>query len=221
MPEYQLVAQPGHALIGMKNRYGDFEGDIYIPKNAPSRIAVGRMGLIVSVGEFPEGRNSMVFVDGILRPRPMYLYNDIFKDLLEKYVLCKNATLIFGELYDVRLEFVQSVVPADAMPSEDELGRCRTCKSSGEGNILLGPDGFCPNCGFNVQGIHESEDAINVTEGDIDAIVRNPAEVDHMMRTGGKAVKGTVFSYGGQKHHGGNDMARLHELNEFMKGRKS
>jgi len=212
-------ALPGHAIIGMKNRYADFEENLYIPRNAPSRVAVGRMGMVVSIMGYPEDRNSMVFVKGKLKPRPMYLYNKTFWGLLGRYVLCKNATLMYGELYDVRLENIQSVVPAEAMPSENELGRCRTCKSSGEGNILLGPDGFCPNCGFNQYGQHINEDAIDVSEDDIDHCVRIPGEIDHIMRTGGKAVTGRVISYPGQRNRGGNDLAQVNELNQFMKNR--
>jgi len=218
--EYELQAYPGRAIIAMHNRYGDFEGDVYIPKNAPSKISVGRMGMVVSITMFPEHQDSLVYVKGVLVPRPMWLYNDHYASLFEQYVLCKNARLIYDQLYDVRLEFVQSVVPEDAMPSEDELGRCRQCKSDGEANILLGPDGFCPNCGFNNQGIHESEDAIQVEEADIDFISRIPNEIEHCMRTGGKAVSGRVISYPGQRNRGGNVMANNHELNEFMKNYK-
>jgi len=215
-----IIAREGHAIIHMKPAYGDFEGDMYIPKGAKSRTTIGRMGQVLSVTMFKPGVNSLVFVNGKLKARPQYIHNDCYRGMLEKFVLCRHATLIFGELYDCRLEHIQSIVPEEAIPTEDELGRCRSCKSDGEGNILLDHAGFCPNCGFNRHGLHQAMVEMDITEADIDHLVRNPAEVDHFMNTGGKAVDGTIISYPGQKNRSGNVMADLHELNKFMKGRK-
>jgi hypothetical protein len=216
--EHDIQPLEGHAFVVMKPAFGDYEGDFYIPKGAKSKTTCGRMGCIESITLYREDVNSPVFVNGVLKMRPMYIFNDFYADLYKKFVICRNATLIFGQIYDVRLEHIQGVIPEEAQPSEDELGRCRQCKSSGEANILLGPDGFCPQCGFNKHGIHESADELEVSESDIDFLVRNPAEVDHFMSTGGKALKNTIYSFGGQKHRGGNNVAALHELNKIMRG---
>lgn len=217
--EYDIQARPGQALVAMKPSYGDFDELVYIPKGSKSRTPAGRMGQVISVTMFPEGEDSSVFVNGVLTPRPMYVYNDYYRQMLEKFVLCRFPTLVFGLIYMVRLEHIQAIVPEEVMPSEEELGRCKHCRTSGEGNILLGQDGFCPNCGFNKYDVHQSMAELDISEEDIDHLVRNPAEVDHVMRTGCKAVTGKIYSFGGQKHRGGNVMAELHELNWFMKER--
>jgi hypothetical protein len=217
--EYDVQARPGQALVAMKPSYGDFDEVIYIPKGSKSRTPAGRMGQVISITMYPEGVNSLAFVKGVLKPMPMYVFNDYSRKMLEKFVLCRFPTHLFGLIYMVRLEHIQAIVPDEMMPSEEELGRCKYCKTEGEGNVLLGHDGFCPNCGFNKHDVHQSMAELDITEDDIDHLVRNPAEVDHFMRTGGKAVTGKVYSFAGQKNRGGNVMAELHELNRFMKER--
>lgn len=216
-----LIAYPGHAILGMKNQYGDFEGDIFIPRNARSLASEGRLGQVLSLTQYMEGEESLVFVKGILRARKAYLKNAMFADLLGKFVVCRNARLIYGELYDVRLEFIGSVVPEDALPGEDDLGRCKRCPSTGEANILLGPDGYCPNCGFNKYDEHKSEEAITVDEWEVDEYVRNPAEVRHFMRTGGKRINSRMMSFPGQKKMDFSEGVSVDdELDWFMEAQK-
>jgi len=215
------MAMPGHALIGMKTMYGDWAGDIVIPENAKSADTIGRMGQVGSVTLYPEGELSWVYEAGVEKAVEAWKLNDAYRDLLEKYVVCYNATLIYGQLYDVRLEHIVSIVPQEALPTPDELGRCLRCKSSGAGNVLLGPDGYCPMCGMDLHGNHKALEQFTADEGDIDAFVRLPAEMEHMQRTGGKRISRRVTSFPGAKgKEFSQDVASDDELNDTMRGQR-
>lgn len=218
MPVRQEIGcPPGNALISMKPQYGDLEGSIYIPRNAPSKAPSGRMGRVEQVVPWIEGVKSWIFVQGKLEAHEAWRRNQEYIDMLGKYVICKHAKLLAGEVFVCRFEYIESIVPENAVPPADTLGRCTRCKSKGGGNILLGPDGYCPICGFNLQGKHQTEEAIDITEEMIDHMVRIPMEIDHMMKTGGKAVKGTVISYPGQEKRGSVKVADSSVLNAMMK----
>jgi len=187
---------PGQAFIGMTAQYGDRVTDIVIPKS--SQIVTGRVGQVVAVNPFPENELSWVYANGKKQAVEAWRLNPIYVQYMNEYVVCKHATLLWGELYRVRLENIESIVPEGAKPLPDDLGRCKRCRSSsGNGNILLGPDGYCPNCGQNVYNKHKSMECFKPSEGLIDALVRKPMEVDHFMRTKGKAVSSRVYSFGG------------------------
>lgn len=199
----KLVAYPGFALIGMKPRYGDFDGQICIPNAARSRATTGRIGLVCSVNPYPEGRNSLIFEQGKLVSRPAWRMNEWYTSLLEKHVVCRNATMVWGWLYSVRLEFIESLACEEAEASADEVGRCMRCRSKGEANILLGQDGYCPVCGFNAYDEHIDErDLRAIYENDpalFDNMIRIPAEIQHVLGGGG-ALNGKIISYAGQKN---------------------
>lgn len=210
----QLIACPGYAFIGMKPRYGDFEGQIAIPGTARSKATTGRIGVVCSVNPYPEGRNSLIFESGELVSRPAWRMNDWYTSLLEKYVICRNATHAWGSLYTVRLEFIESEACAEVEPKEDEVERCLRCRSQGEANILLGQDGFCPVCGMNKYGEHIDElDLRSIFANDdnlYDNMIRVPAELQHLLNGGG-AIKGNPTSYAGQKSKKSIKKAQLNE----------
>ena len=231
MAERDLIPMPGRAFVGMRNMFSDFEDGILIPKNAKSMTPMGRFGQVAAITPYPEGRNSWVFEHGHLESRPAWKQNEEYIKLLGEWVVCRNAKMIWGQLYEVRLEFIETIVPEEARPEDDAVGRCKRCRSTGEANILLGPDGFCPVCGFNKYDVHITTVATfvqtpdgaipivvdEVSESEIDQYVRKPAEIEHFLRTGGKAVTGRVYSFPGQKHHGTVDQAVTEELSDFMK----
>lgn len=220
----QLIAYPGHALIGMKPRYGDFEGQIAIPGSARSRQTIARLGQVCSVNPYPEGKDSMVYEKGKLVPKPAWRDNDLYTGLLGQYVLVRNPVRVFGELFTVRLEFIESTAFEDMEPQASDVKRCFQCRSKGEANILLGPDGYCPVCGYNEY--HEHIDEIDLREmfgGDEDLkdhIIRIPLELQHMLNNGG-AMKGNIISYAGQKNRSAVKKADMNELTRrILHGRK-
>lgn len=231
--EQDIFPLPGRAFVGMRPQYADFYGDIIIPKTAIR--AKGRIGKVCSVTLYPVGKNSWVFKSGEIHSVPAYKDNDQYSSLINQWVVCRNATLLWGMLYEVRLEHIMSMVPEEATPQEDDVGRCKRCRSQGEANILLGQDGFCPVCGYNEMDKHISEDCIiaqspwgemqlnvdRLGERDIDDLVRKPAELDHFMKTGGKAISNSIISFPGQKNRGGLNVAGDDELNDVMKRRKT
>lgn len=215
------IACPGHALIGMKMLYGDREGDIIIPRNARSRATIGRMGLVVAVTVYPVDELSWVYDRGVPKAKKAWLNNEMYANLHMKYVACHNATYLYGQLYDVRLEHIDGIVPEEAIPSPSELGRCLTCKSPGAGNVLLGPDGYCPSCGFNLYREHKSLEQFKASESDLDWLVRQPAELNHLRRTGGKRKSTRMISFPGAKgKEFEQDAARDDEMDDIMRGLK-
>lgn len=215
-PNEQIIAYPGHALVGMKPRYGDFDGQIAIPGTARSRKIIGRLGTVCSINPYPKGRNSLIFEQGKLVSRPAYLMNKYYTTLLGKLVLCKNAKLAFGTLYKVRLEDIESTAcEGIEMSDENEVARCFQCHSAGEANILLGPDGYCPVCGLNKYHEHIDSKDIKAMMSNNDKlrdhILRIPTEVEHVLKGGG-ALKGNVISYPGQRNRSGLVKAKLSDV---------
>lgn len=224
MSEEQIKAFPGFALIGMRPQYGDYEGQLIIPGSARSRMAQGRVGQVCSVTPFPEGVNSLIYERGKLVSRPAYLRNDDYTSLVGEYVVCSKATLLWGELYTVRLEFIDSKANESVKVAEEAVKRCIRCRSAGEANILLGSDGFCPSCGMNKHGEHiDDVDMRSIFENDdalYDGIIRCPTEVAHVLG-GGKAISGRVISYPGQQNRGGNSQSFLSEHDLRILGGKN
>lgn len=222
-PDELLIAYPGHALVGMKARYGDFEGQIAIPDSARSKTTVGRLGQVCSVNPYPEYQNNLVFERGKLVARPAWKMNKTYTDLLGKFVICQNASLLWGELYSVRLEFIESIAPEDIEATEAAVQRCYQCKSKGEANILLGADGYCPICGMNKYKEHidavDLRQMLGEDETLRDNILRIPLEIQHVLNDGG-ALKGKVFSFPNQKHHGSPRKANLDALSKKRLGGK-
>jgi len=208
---------PGRAFVGMHPMYSDYEGNVYIPRNAPSVKPSGRIGTVCSVTLYPEGKDSWQFDGGVRKLVPAWKKNKQYKRLLEKHVVCRNARLMWGMLFEVRLENIEAIVPDSFKVKFDPLGRCNRCLApGGSAGILLGPDGFCPQCGFNNQDVHINELCVDidlpdgtplrvrdasrdVSEEDIDFLVRQPAEMDHIMRTHGKRLGSKTISMPGQK----------------------
>lgn len=48
------------------------------------------------------------------------------------------------------------------------IQRCRSCKSKGEGNLLLDNAGFCINCGKNAKGEKRPTDRVKVSDQEFD-----------------------------------------------------
>jgi len=228
-----LLPLPGRAFVGMNPQYADFDGCIAIPLTAQKRTQ-GRIGQVISVTLYPVNKLSIVFKHGKTHSVPAFKDNDQYADLLGEYVVCRNATLVHSMIYEVRLEHIMSIVPEDAIPESEDVPRCKRCRSKGEANIILGGDGYCPVCGFDEADRHISQDCIMVpseygdmqianphlSESDIDAFVRNPAEADHIRRTGGKSIEGKIISYPGQVNRSRLEKTFDHELNEIFKRRK-
>jgi len=200
--EEQIKAYPGFALVGMRAQYGDYDGQIIIPGTARSRAANGRIGQVCSISPFPEGVDSLIYERGKLVARPAWLRNDLYKSLVGEYVVCSKATLLWGALYSVRLEFIDSKATEDVKVAEEAVKRCVRCRSAGEANILLGSDGFCPSCGMNKHHEHIDDVDMRSIYGDdealYDGIIRCPAEVAHVLGGGG-AIGNKVISFPGQK----------------------
>lgn len=198
------TAYPGRAIVGMENMYSDFEGNLFIPRNAPSRQILGRIGFVCSITLYPENQKSWIYDRGEKKAVHAWRENACYQDMFERYVVCEHARMMWGQLYSVRLEHIVCAVPKAAKASPDELGRCTQCTTARTSKgvtrgILLGPDGYCPVCGFNILGKHKLEEVIDVTEEDINEFVRMPMEMDHIMRTGGKRLTNTAYSFPGQK----------------------
>jgi len=200
--EENIKAYPGFALIGMRAKYGDYDGQIVIPGSARSKTATGRIGQVCSVNPYPEGVDSLIYEHGKLVARPAWLRNGLYTSLLGKYVVCSKATLLWGALYAVRLEFIDSIATEDVKVAEEAVARCVRCRSTGEANILLGSDGFCPNCGMNKHGEHiEDVDMRSMYENDealYDGIIRLAAEAQHVL-SGGGGINNRIISFPGQK----------------------
>ena len=211
----QMIAYPGYALVGMKPRYGDFEGQLEIPGSARSRATIARLGLVCSVNPYPEGEDSLIYEKGKLVARPAWVRNADYTSLTGQYVLVRNAVRVIGELFSVRLEFIESTASEDVEPKQSDVKRCFQCRSKGEGNIILGSDGYCPICGYNEY--HEHRDEQNLREmfandRDLeDHIIHIPAEVQHALNGGG-ALKGNVISFPGQKNRGGLTVGNVSDI---------
>ncbi|MHC4616323.1 MAG: hypothetical protein ACYTEQ_01080 [Planctomycetota bacterium] len=196
--ERDLVPLPGWALIGMNMQYGDREGQIRIPESAWSRTPLGRVGYVASITPYPEGVASLVYEHGELVPRPAWRDNERYIALLDKYVICRKAKWLTGNLHRCRLEFIDSVVPERCRPKASELGRCVRCQTKGEANMLLGADGYCPVCGMNAAGAHKEDDLMDVDDAVVDQI-RKAVELDHFQRNGGLRLFDKTVSVPGQK----------------------
>lgn len=220
--EAEPLPTPGHALVGLRPMFHDYEGPLYIPENARSMKSMGRIGVVCAVTPYPENQLSWVYERGLEVAREAWRHNQQYISMLGKHAVCRSAVLLYGMLYSVRLEHLECVVPEEAKASEDELGRCRKCKAPhGELGVLLGPDGYCPNCGLNTFDEHFDDQLLKaVTEWEIDQLVRKPMEMAHFMDTGGKALKGNAISYPGQKNRGTVTPADDKDLNEFMRNMK-
>lgn len=215
-----VIPKPGHALVGLRPVFNDFRGGpLVIPERARSLNRMGRVGQVCAITPYPEGQLSWVYECCEEVAREAWRHNAFYMNMLGKFVVCRSVVHLFGILYSVRLEHIESVVPQEASADDDELGRCRTCRPpQGELGVLLGPDGYCPQCGFNVYGEHIDEQILRpVEEWELDHFVRQPAEVAHVMETGGKAIHGRVISYPGQRHRGTVTPADDRDLNEFMR----
>jgi len=199
MQEADIIPMPGHAIVGMRPMYADMEGAFYIPRNARTAAMMGRVGEVCGITPFVDNALSWVYERDNLMARHAYMHNAEYIALLGKLVVCRQAVLIYGMLYSVRLEHIECVVPEGARVDEDELGRCRRCKApGGELGVLVGPDGYCPICGRNRYGEHITQEVVDISEYELDQFVRRPAEQAYLQMSGGKALKGNAISYPGQ-----------------------
>ena len=175
----------------------------------------------MAVSRYPEGQDSWVYEDGFKVPKQAWRENNTYNSLLGKWVLVRNAQMLWDRLYVVRLEFIECEVPEACVPEEDEVTRCKRCPSIGASNILMGPDGYCPVCGYNVHDQHVSHQEMTVTEAEIDHMLRNPAELHHLLTTGGKALNDTIISYPGQKHKSRVKQAERSATRDYLRRHKN
>ena len=199
MKEADYIPLPGRALVGMRPMYSDMEGAFYILRDARSAKMRGRVGQVCAITPYPKDQLSLVYERGELVARHAYRHNEEYIRMLDKLVICRQAVRMFGMLYSVRLEHLECIVPEGAKVDESELGRCTNCKApGGELGVLLGPDGYCPVCGYNRYDEHISEEVVDISEYELNEFVRKPAEQAYLKLTGGKALKGNAISYPGQ-----------------------
>ena len=213
-----VIPLEGYALVGLRPLYQDFEGSFFIPRNARVLKMMGRVGEVCGITPYPDNQLSWVYEKGVLEAREAWRNNDEYISMLGKFVVCRQAVLVYGTLYTVRLEHMECIVPEGVRSPESDQERCRRCKAQGgELGVFLGMDGYCPVCGMNAFDEHITEEVIDVTETEIDGMVREPMEREHFLRTGGKAVNSTVYSYRGQKHRRGNIVLDDGDDSPFMR----
>lgn len=161
------VARPkaGFAFVKLDSKYLDKYGDIIIPESVQS--IPGKIGTVVAFTPYRD-ELTWTFERGTKVARNLFHYNDLYKDLLGKHVVCDTGYIFTptgrpqDKLYVVRLESITLIVD-DAILIEqmnihyNDIPRCRTCKSAGEDNMILDSLGYCPRCGLNDKGEHRSK----------------------------------------------------------------
>lgn len=94
-----------------------------------------------------------------------------------------------------------------SVPDEGKgMERCRSCRSSGRGNIFLDGNGVCPNCGKTASGKPQEKHSYKLAAGTEDErvvetdkpVTVSEEEKDRLSTPAPKVVKGTVISYPGQ-----------------------
>jgi len=123
----------------------------------------------------------------------------------------------------VRLEFIEATACEECEPSDSGVPRCKRCRSKGEANILLGPDGYCPVCGMNSYGEHiDARDLRAMFHNDpelYDHMILAPAERNHVRNHGG-ASKDVIISYAGQRHRHRMSQAQFRTAQEAIRFRR-
>lgn len=211
------VPPPGRAFVMMREQYYDYEDAVTLSENARMRSSLGRVGVIMAVSRYPEGQDSWVYEEGFKVPKQAWRENNKYNSLLGKWVLVRNAKMLWDRLYVVRLEFIECEVPEECVPECSEVSRCKRCPSTGEANILIGPDGYCPVCGYDASDRHITQKEMSASEVEIDHMLRNPAELHHIMTTGGRALTGRIISYPGQINRSKLKQAEKSALREYLR----
>jgi len=202
MSEYleKLKPLPGRVFVGMRPKLFDIEGLIFIPEKY--KYPQSRVGVCTGVTVYPENKAVWVWDKGKRVKRVMSGHNREMIDMVGKWVACSNGRMVQGNLFEVRFEDVWAIVPELSDVSVDEVPRCQRCKSTGEGNILLGGDGFCPVCGYNEQGLHISKKVITVTDDEARAYAYDRERRLAMLKNRPREGK-TIYSFGKRPFYAG------------------
>ena len=195
-----LGIQPvaGTCFIIPVSEHKEKEGGIYLPETVRSLLSY--TGMVVA--ETPRPADPRGFVG-----RKVLVHSGIgtdFEWLGETYrKVPLNFNAILAVLYQGKwLSFIDGTKTRVTTPTEN-VKRCRHCKSRGEANILMNwdvPTGqwICPTCHRTERGQKMQLEAGKKQKLKRD--VKVSADESEMYGEVKKVVRGTIYSYKGQKH---------------------
>jgi hypothetical protein len=149
-----IKPRTGHAFLKLEEKTQN-AGNIVLPQSV--RAKVGKVGRIVGLNLWEEGRLYQVWLQGRLMTLEASQWNPEYNALLGKRVYAESGRVFNwnGEsLFLVRLEHIIAVLPDKALTTAStdiaDVPRCKWCKSSGELNIIMTDIGDgrlrCPLC---------------------------------------------------------------------------
>jgi len=197
---YDIFPCPGRAFVALEPNYKDIEGMIYIPKTA--KRAQLRTGLCIAVSGYPRDQRSHIFSKGQIFSAPAYKMNETYAAMINKKVIVTNARMVKGWIFEVRLSDIEAVAGKhlNVEASEEAVERCPRCRTKGEGNIMLGPAGYCPQCKFNLKGEHEDHRQFTLS-GEMEDFLGD--DLERLKKHQDQAVNpGRIISFGGGKELG-------------------
>lgn len=148
---------PGKCLLELKHSRAESIGGIFIPETSRGYSRIGKL-----VAMTPYQSRSQVWVGHKRRWISTDQLNAEALGCLEKMVSASDGVEFrYGEkdFFLVRLEHVLAIVPekTDVAESDEDVLRCRHCRTEGEGNIMLHVNGHCPKCGRDKNGKREEQ----------------------------------------------------------------
>jgi len=127
-------------------------GTIVIPKSVISDAGRGDYGTVIAEAPIENDLSGLVGRRVLVASwtGQQFIWNGrtirrVHLDQRDIVGICYEGVWVSSEIFG-------RVGGREAAPGESGVARCRTCRSAGEGNIILDSEGYCQSCGRNVAG---------------------------------------------------------------------